>query len=178
VVRSYIFNLLDSISTVHIELTAKLINLKIKNEVLMQTPEKLVLACAGIFNVAGGFMGIILLGFLGSCNGFPNSEALFRLFFGGVAVTLGSGYFLSALGRADARTFLMYGGTIKYWAFLISMYVYLAKWLPSDRQLLWLSYSNWVLYVAGLGNLLFAILFTIVLWRILKRGEGKSLNSS
>ncbi len=124
--------------------------------------DKLVLVFASLFNVIGGLIIIILLGISGFNSGLSDSEVIFRLFTGGVAVTLGIGYFLSALGRADARTFLLYGGTIKYWAFFISIYAYLTNRLPIT-PFLGFPFSDWVLYAMGFGNLVFAILFTISL---------------
>jgi hypothetical protein len=125
-------------------------------ETLIHKQKRLILKAAAAYNITGGLLLILAVFIFGS------HEKIFELiesgyvllFVGGTAITFGIGYFQSARRRADARTVLLYGCGLKYWAFIIIFFAYI--------------FSNlWVgaLVLAGFGNLIFAILFTILLRR-------------
>jgi hypothetical protein len=80
------------------------------------------------------------------------------LFVGWTAVIFGWGYRQSAMGKAHARTFLLYGGAVKYGVFAIGATFFFL--LPDDVHLLGYPLPIVVFVGGGLLNLLFAILFS------------------
>jgi hypothetical protein len=108
---------------------------------------------AGVYNTTGGFAAIVLWPHLAQYMGFlATGPSLFRLFSGVVAIGFGIGYLLSARGYAPAKTFLVFGCSIKLMAFLIGVYAYLFEGLSPIGLILF-----------GFGNLFFAILFILAL---------------
>ena len=114
---------------------------------------KIVLASAAIYNVSGGVGIIFFLGILAPLLGFdPGSNMLFRLFVGGTAITFGLAYAYLLRSGTYRAPLLLFGTGLKYWAFVAALVAYFFFGLPAS-----------VLVLFGLLNLLFAVLFTIVL---------------
>ena len=145
--------------------------------------EKLFLLGAAIYNIGGGLASLllvisILMGFYKPSLSLQNSELelvfqlllLFSLFFGWVAIIFGIGYLQSARGKAPARTFLLYGGAIKYWVFVIGAVFYCR--LP-DVEFFGFRLPDVAFVGGGLMNLLFAVMFTILLIRKADKAETR-----
>ena len=132
-----------------------------------------VLYAAAVYNLLSGSilsMVILLQGWerVGFLIGYSNpGPAFLSLFACGTVIVFGIGYLQSARGMADARTFLLYGGILKYLAFFISIYVYFFDPLFRHSAL-----TTFVLLVlVGSINLVFAIAFTLLLF---SRGSARS----
>jgi hypothetical protein len=81
---------------------------------------------------------------------FDNSgPALFRMFVGGTAMLFGIAYVAVWRDCAQNRPLLVYGTALKYWAFAISLFGFITSTLSLE-----------VLLLFGVGNLIFAVLFT------------------
>jgi hypothetical protein len=83
---------------------------------------------------------------------------LSSFFVGLVAFIFGYGYLQSARGKAPVRTFLLYGGAIKYGVFAIGTAFFLL--LPDDFYFIMVPLPYALFVGGGLLNLLFAILFS------------------
>ena len=109
-----------------------------------------ILILAGVYNIAGGFTIIFLLDFVAPLLDFHDQgNMLFRLFAGGTAVAFGLGYLSASRNYEENRPIVYYGTGIKYWAFLVSLYCYVAHHLSAQ-----------VLLGFGGVNFVFALLFT------------------
>jgi hypothetical protein len=75
--------------------------------------------------------------------------ALFRMFVGGTAMLFGIAYVAVWRDCAQNRPLLVYGTALKYWAFAISLFGFITSTLSLE-----------VLLLFGVGNLIFAVLFT------------------
>lgn len=120
---------------------------------MLRLNPKVVLASAAVYNISGGVAIILFLGALAPVLGFdPGSNMLFRLFVGGTAITFGLAYLHLVLGTVYRTPLLFFGTGLKYWAFVAALVSYLSFGLPAS-----------VLVLFGVLNLLFAVLFTVVL---------------
>lgn len=151
-----------------------------------QQQEKLFLLGAAAYNLFSGscllisLTIILLYDYSPLLNqAFSELRLIFQLlllslfFIGWTAVIFGCGYLQSARCKAPVRTFLAYGGAIKFWVFILSATFFFI--LP-DIHLIGLTLPEAVLIIAGLPNLLFAILFSKLLWMSRESGResGKS----
>ena len=143
-----------------------------------QRQEKLFLLGAAAYNIIGGLAALLLVisiivGIYNPSPDLPSSniELIFQLqllsslFFSWVAIIFGIGYLQSARGKAPSRTFLMYGGAVKYWIFIIGIISFFRLPNLSIEWLFGLRWPEFIFVGGGLINLLFAILFTILLMR-------------
>ena len=113
------------------------------------------LILATIFNIIGGLAILFLQGFIAPLIHFNDSgSGLFRMFVGGTAVLFGAAYIAVWQDYRRNRPLLVYGTVLKYWAFAISLFGFLTS-----------SLSLQVLLLFGVGNLIFAVLFTHYLLR-------------
>jgi hypothetical protein len=118
---------------------------------------KLILNAAALYNLAGGLSIIFLLEVTGPLVGFaPDGNMLFRLFVGGTAITFGLAYGYVARTSAYGSALLAFGTGLKYWAFVASLISHLFFGLSLAMLLLF-----------GVPNLIFAVLFSMVLRRAL-----------
>jgi hypothetical protein len=129
----------------------------------------LFLAAAYNLLLGGGLL-LLLIGILSGIYMQPfilsisEPQLTFQLFFlssifvGMVAFIFGCGYLQSARGKAPVRTFLLYGGAIKYGVFAISAAFF--PMLPDDVPISIVPLPYAVFVGGGLLNLLFAILFS------------------
>jgi hypothetical protein len=109
---------------------------------------------ASIYNVTGGLAIIFLLDVLAPLVSFePLGNMLFRLFVGGTAVTFGLAYFHLAQSSTYRAPILFFGTGLKYWAFVAALLSYLFYGL---------SFS--MLFLFGVANLCFALLFTFIIF--------------
>jgi len=136
---------------------------------------KLFLYLAAAYNIlCGGALLLMLIGILlGICTPPPNLSSsgyeltfqlllISSLFVGWTAVIFGCGYLQSARGKAPVRTFLLYGGALKYGAFAIGATFFFL--LPNDVYIYRFPLPV-VAFVGGvLLNLLFAVLFSRLYW--------------
>ncbi|HPJ30516.1 MAG TPA: hypothetical protein PLZ42_03910 [Methanothrix sp.] len=135
---------------------------------------ELFLSCAAAYNLISGSILlisviIILFGFFNPPLNISFSEVgltfqlllLSLLFVGWTAIIFGCGYLQSARGMAPVRTFLAYGGAIKFWVFIISAIFFCI--LP-DIDFFRLALPEALFVIAGLPNLFFAVLFSKLLW--------------
>ena len=76
------------------------------------------------------------------------------MFVGGTAVLFGAAYIAVWQDYRRNRPLLVYGTVLKYWAFAISLFGFLTSSLSLQMLLLF-----------GVGNLIFAVLFTRLLLR-------------
>jgi len=83
------------------------------------------------------------------------------MFVGGTAVLFGAAYIAVLRDYRRNRPLLVCGTVLKYWAFAISLFGFLASNL-----------SLQVLLLFGIGNLIFAVLFTHYLLRRLDRSPA------
>ena len=113
------------------------------------------LILAAIYNIIGGVTILFLFRLIAPLihlNDF--GPGLFRMFVGGTAVLFGAAYIAVWRDYRRNRPFLVYGTVLKYWAFAISLFGFLTS-----------SLSLQVLLLFGIGNLIFAALFThYLLW--------------
>jgi hypothetical protein len=136
-----------------------------------QWQRKLFLLGAALYNLAvGGALLLVLIGILLGicrqpfCESDSECELAFQLFLissffvGWTAFIFGCGYMQSARGKAPFRTFLLYGGAIKYGVFAIGTTFFFL--LPYDVQLIGFPLPVVVFVGGGLLNLLFAVLFS------------------
>jgi len=108
------------------------------------------LILAAIFNIAGGLAILFLQRFIAPLIHFNDpGPGLFRMFVGGTAVLFGTAYIAVWRDYRKNRPLLVYGTVLKYWAFAISLFGFLTS-----------SLSVQVLLSFGVGNLIFAVLFT------------------
>ena len=115
-----------------------------------------ILILAAIYNIAGGLTILFLLQFVGPWIHFTAfGPGLFRMFAGGTAVLFGSAYIAVLRDYRRNRPLLVCGTVLKYWAFAISLYGFLTSSLSLE-----------VMVLFGLGNLIFAALFTRCLARL------------
>lgn len=113
------------------------------------------LILAAIFNIIGGLAILFLQGFIAPLIRFHDSSSgLFRMFVGGTAVLFGAAYIAVWQDYRRNRPLLVYGTILKYWAFAISLFGFLTSSLSLQMLLLF-----------GVGNLIFAVLFTRLLLR-------------
>ena len=113
------------------------------------------LILAAIYNIAGGVTILFLFRIIAPLIRFNDSgPELFRMFAGGTAVLFGTAYIAVWRDYRRNRTLLVYGTVLKYWAFVISLFGFLTSGLPLQMLLLF-----------GIGNLIFAALFTHYLLR-------------
>jgi len=113
------------------------------------------LILAAIFNITGGLAILFLQRFIAPLIHFNDfGPGLFRMFVGGTAVLFGAAYIAVWRDYRQNRPLLVYGTALKYWAFAISLFGF----LKSDLSLQ-------VLLLFGVGNLIFAVLFTHYLLR-------------
>jgi len=113
------------------------------------------LILAAIFNIIGGVTILFLQRFVGPLMHFNDSgPGLFRMFVGGTAVLFGAAYLAVWRDYRQNRPLLVYGTVLKYGAFAISLFGFLR-----------LSLSLQMLLLFGVGNLIFAVLFTHYLLR-------------
>ena len=108
------------------------------------------LILAAIYNIVGGVTILFLFGLIAPLIRFDNSgPALFRMFVGGTAVLFGIAYVGVWRDCQQNRPLLIYGTALKYWAFAISLFGFITSTLSLE-----------VVLVFGVGNLIFAVLFT------------------
>lgn len=114
---------------------------------------KIVLTLASIYNFIGSFGIIFFLDPLAPLIDFePTGNMFFRLFVGGTGITFGLAY-VHVLRSGTYRSPLLFlGAGLKYWAFIAALVSY---------RFFGLSLS--VLFMFGLLNLCFAVLFTLIL---------------
>jgi hypothetical protein len=113
------------------------------------------LILAAIFNIIGGLTILFLQRFIAPLIHFDDSgPGLFRMFVGGTAVLFGAAYIAVWRDYRQNRPLLVHGTVLKYWAFAISLFGFLTS-----------SLSLQVLLLFGVGNLIFAVLFTHYLLR-------------
>lgn len=113
------------------------------------------LILAAIYNITGGLAILFLFRLIAPLIHFSDSgPGLFRMFVGGTAVLFGSAYIAVWRDYRQNRPLLVYGTILKYWAFAISLFCFLTS-----------SLSLQVLVLFGIGNLIFAALFTHYLRR-------------
>jgi len=116
---------------------------------------QITLILAAIFNITGGVTILFFLQRIAPLIHFNDSgPGLFRMFVGGTAVLFGTAYMAVWQDYRRNRTLLVYGTVLKYWAFAISLFGFLTSGL-----------SLQVLLLFGVGNLIFAVLFTYYLLR-------------
>jgi hypothetical protein len=115
----------------------------------------ITLRLAAAYNIAGGLAILFFLPLLAPLIRFEDSgQPLFRLFAGGTAVLFGAAYFSAAGNYSANRRVLVYGAVLKYWAFAISVWLFLSSRISLP-----------VLIGFGGGNAAFAALFTYHLLR-------------
>jgi len=113
------------------------------------------LVLAAIYNIMGGVALLFLPRLIAPLIHFNDSgPGLFRMFVGGTAVLFGAAYIAVLRDYRRNRPLLVYGTVLKYWAFAISLFGFLTS-----------SLSVQVLLLFGIGNLIFAALFTHYLLR-------------
>lgn len=111
---------------------------------------QITLILAAIYNITGGLAILFFLGVLGPMIHFNDfGSGLFRMFVGGTAVLFGVAYLAVWRDYGRNRPLLVYGTALKYWAFLISLFGFVTS-----------TVSLPVLLLFGVGNLIFAIVFT------------------
>jgi hypothetical protein len=116
---------------------------------------QITLILAAIYNISGGMAILFLLRIIAPLIHFNDSgPGLFRMFVGGTAVLFGAAYIAVRRDYRRNRPLLVYGTILKYWAFAISLYGFLTSSLSLE-----------VLLLFGIGNLIFAALFTHYLLR-------------
>ena len=115
---------------------------------------KNVLYAAAAFNISGGLIIIFVLEIIAPFVRFaPLGNMLFRLFVGGTAITFGIAYFFIARRKSFDPSVLYYGTGLKYWAFAASVFAFLIAGLSVEMLILF-----------GCANLVFAVLFTSILF--------------
>jgi len=113
------------------------------------------LVLAAFYNISGGVELLFLPRLIAPLIHFNDSgPGLFRMFVGGTAVLFGAAYIAVLRDYRRNRPLLVYGTVLKYWAFAISLFGFLTS-----------SLSLQVLLLFGIGNLIFAALFTLYLLR-------------
>ena len=134
----------------------------LKVGIMLQHHSESVLYAAAAYNILSGLALLIVILLqkwesFGPYIGYSNpGPAFLSLFACGAVIIFGVGYLQSARRRADSRTFLLYGGILKYWVFFASIYVFFFDPLFRHSAL-----TTFVLLIlAGSINLVFAILFT------------------
>ena len=113
------------------------------------------LILAAIYNIIGGVTILFLLRLIAPLIHFNDvGPGLFRMFVGGTAGLFGVAYMAVWRDFRQNRPLLIYGTVLKYWAFAISLFGFLTS-----------TVSLQVLLLFGVGNLIFAVLFTRYLLR-------------
>lgn len=149
----------------------------LKVEIMLLHHRGSILYAAAAYNILSGLVLLLIILLqewesFGSYIGYSHpGPAFLSLFACGSIIIFGTGYLQSARGRADARTFLLYGSILKYWVFFISIYVYFFDPLFKHSALT----AFVLLILVGSVNFVFAILFTILLW-IYRRGFARYLD--
>ena len=116
---------------------------------------RITLILAAIYNISGGLTILFLLRLVAPLIYFNDSgPGLFRMFVVGTALLFEAAYIAVLRNYRENRPLLVCGTVLKYWAFAISLFGFLT-----------LSLSVQVLFVFGIGNLIFAGLFTHYLLR-------------
>jgi hypothetical protein len=116
---------------------------------------RIMLLLAALYNISGGLAILFLLPLVAPLIHFNDSgPGLFRMFVGGTAILFGAAYMAVLRDYRENRPLLVCGTVLKYWAFAISLFGFLTG-----------SLSVQVLLVFGVGNLIFAGLFTYYLLR-------------
>jgi hypothetical protein len=116
---------------------------------------RIMLLLAALYNISGGLTILFLLPLVAPLIHFNDSgPGLFRMFVGGTAILFGAAYMAVWRDYRANRPLLVCGTVLKYWAFAISLFGFLTS-----------SLSLQVLVVFGVGNLIFAALFTHFLLR-------------
>lgn len=116
---------------------------------------KATLLLAALYNISGGLAILFFLPLVAPLIRFNDSgPGLFRMFVGGTAILFGAAYIAVVRNYRENRPLLVYGTVLKYWAFAISLFGFLTGNL-----------SVQVLLAFGVGNLIFAALFTHYLLR-------------
>ena len=112
------------------------------------------LLAGAIGNITLGVIFLFFPDILSRYVGFDAStNQLFRLFVSGVAIGFGSYYFYTY--RADPKdlSLLFFAACLKYWAFAVSLYCYVAYGL-----------SILMFVIFGIGNLLLAANFSLYMY--------------
>ena len=110
---------------------------------------------AAVYNITGGVALLFLPRLIAPLIHFNDfGPGLFRMFVGGTAVLFGAAYIAVLRDYRRNRPLLVCGTVLKYWAFAISLFGFLTS-----------SLSLQVLLLFGIGNLIFAALFTRYLLR-------------
>jgi len=113
------------------------------------------LILAAMYNILGGVTVLFFLRLIAPLIYFNDfGPGLFRMFVGGTAVLFGVAYIAVLRDYRRNHPLLVYGTVLKYWAFGISLFGFLTS-----------SLSLQVLLLFGVGNLIFAALFTHCLLR-------------
>ena len=116
---------------------------------------RITLILAAIYNISGGLAILFLLPLVAPLIQFNDSgPGLFRMFVGGTAILFGAAYIAVLRDSRKNLPLLVCGTALKYWAFAISLFGFLTGSLSVE-----------VLLVFGVGNLIFAVLFTHYLLR-------------
>ena len=111
---------------------------------------RVTLVAAAAYNILGGVGILLLLPSIAPIIHFdPTGPALFRMFAGGTAVLFGIAYLAVCKDYRRNRPLLVCGTALKLWAFAISVFGYVTSALSWE-----------VLLLFGVGNLMFAVLFT------------------
>lgn len=128
---------------------------------------QITLFLAAAYNIIGGLTILFFLPFVGPLIQLHDyGHPLFRLFVGGTAVLFGTAYIAVATNYHANRPLLVYGTVLKYWAFAISLWLFLAS-----------DISVAILVSFGCGNLAFAVLFTYHLWQRAGRESVKACHA-
>ncbi len=128
----------------------------IRSDALANKGEKImqyILLGGAIFNFFGAISIIVLYAALpASQRASPPDYAQYRLFTAGAAFTFSAIYFYLFQNPQYAIPFLLFGMSLKFWAFVVSLYAYLRCGLSSKD-----------LFRFGISNLIFAVLFAVYL---------------
>jgi hypothetical protein len=113
-----------------------------------------MLLIGGLLNINAGIQYLFFPQFVLAQTGFDIfANQLFRLFVSGVAVGLGIGYIYTYIFEPENLSLLIFGTCLKYWAFIVSLYCFIAYNLSS------------VMFVQfGIGNLIIALFFSLYMY--------------
>ena len=111
-----------------------------------------ILLGGAIFNFVGGISILVLFAKLPPQEMNPSDYAQYRLFTAGAAFTFSAIYFYLFQNPQYAMPFLIFGMSLKFWAFIVSILAYKRYGLPATD-----------LISFGISNLIVAIMFAIYL---------------
>ena len=115
---------------------------------------KLQLLTGGLSNITIGILFLFFPKFVLECIGFDIfANQLFRLFVSGVAIGLGTGYIYTYRFEPENISLLIFGTSLKYWAFIVTLYCFIVHNL---------SLVMFILF--GIGNLILALFFSLYMY--------------